>query len=418
VAGNLTATPFASMTYDPEGRVKTFQSATLSVNSGYGYDAEGQRVKATVGGTQTVYVYDATGQLAAEYGGTVTASGTQYLTADHLGSTRLVTAAGGVVQERHDFAPFGEEVAALGCGEAAGSVLRSPRCDIAGYGIGGVRIKFTGKERDAETGLDYFGARYFSSPQGRFTSPDRPFADQNPADPQSWNLYTYGRNNPLRFFDPSGMEAVSKEDCAKDSTCVSAQLNIVLDKNADIYDSKGNLLPQYQKQVDAQIAKAQSDYGEFNIHLEVTTVSGEVTNNHGKLSISSGELAGALNVAVTDSNELGNSAMTGASQLRNGVAETFLNIGNIKSDTLSHELAHQFSGDTAFQIPNIRVPVLNQLVGFAIGLGANVYTDYRNDYTRAFPGGVPWTAPRPVSVPGFPANWGMFNRGARRWAQW
>ena len=275
-----------------------------------------------------------------------------------------------------------------------------------------------GRDRHAETGLDYFGARYYGSAQGRFTSPDAPFADQHPEDPQSWNLYTYGRNNPLRYFDPTGMDAVSKEACAQDSTCVSVQLNVVLDKNADIYDSKGKLLPEYQKQVDSQVAKAQSDYGEFNIHLEVSQVSGAVTNDHGNLSISSGAVAGALNVAVTDSNQLGNSAVTGESGIQNGVAATYLNMNNIRPDTLSHELSHQFAGDTAFQIPNIRVPGLNQLVGFAIGLGANTYFDYRNDYTRAFPGGVPWTAPRPVTVPGFPANWGMFNRGARRWAMW
>jgi RHS repeat-associated protein len=65
-------------------------------------------------------------------------------------------------------------------------------------------IKFTGKERDAETGLDYFGARYMSSAQGRFTSPDAPLLDQHPADPQSWNLYSYTRSNPLRYVDPTG----------------------------------------------------------------------------------------------------------------------------------------------------------------------------------------------------------------------
>jgi RHS repeat-associated protein len=63
---------------------------------------------------------------------------------------------------------------------------------------------FTGKERDAETGLDYFGARYFSAAQGRFTSPDAPLIDQDPADPQSWNLYSYVRNSPLIFTDPTG----------------------------------------------------------------------------------------------------------------------------------------------------------------------------------------------------------------------
>jgi RHS repeat-associated protein len=68
---------------------------------------------------------------------------------------------------------------------------------------------FTGKERDAETGLDYFGARYFSGAQGRFTSPDWsevpqavPYADLT--NPQSLNLYSYVLNNPLRAADPDG----------------------------------------------------------------------------------------------------------------------------------------------------------------------------------------------------------------------
>jgi len=63
-----------------------------------------------------------------------------------------------------------------------------------------VRSRCTGKERDAETGLDYFGARYMSSAQG----PDQPFADQHVEDPQSWNMYGYVRNNPLRHTDPDG----------------------------------------------------------------------------------------------------------------------------------------------------------------------------------------------------------------------
>jgi RHS repeat-associated protein len=49
-------------------------------------------------------------------------------------------------------------------------------------------VTFTGKERDAETGSDYFGFRYYSSAQGRWTSPDHPFADQHPENPQSWNV--------------------------------------------------------------------------------------------------------------------------------------------------------------------------------------------------------------------------------------
>ena len=56
-------------------------------------------------------------------------------------------------------------------------------------------------------GLDYFGARYLSGAMGRFVSADAPFADQHPEDPQSWNLFSYARNNPLRFIDLQG-EAV------------------------------------------------------------------------------------------------------------------------------------------------------------------------------------------------------------------
>lgn len=69
--------------------------------------------------------------------------------------------------------------------------------------------KFTGKERDTETGLDFFQARYMSAAQGRFTSPD-PLGNfvANAADPQTWNLYAYARNNPLVFVDPTGLACV------------------------------------------------------------------------------------------------------------------------------------------------------------------------------------------------------------------
>jgi RHS repeat-associated protein len=69
-----------------------------------------------------------------------------------------------------------------------------------------VVVQFTGKERDAETGLDYFGARYFSGAQGRFTSPDEPLMFADPENPQSWNLYSYAFNNPLLYSDPDGHE--------------------------------------------------------------------------------------------------------------------------------------------------------------------------------------------------------------------
>ena len=68
---------------------------------------------------------------------------------------------------------------------------------------GDVGSRCTGKERDTESGLDYFGARYYSSTMGRFISPDDG-SDQNLVNPQSWNLYSYGRNNPLIGRDDDG----------------------------------------------------------------------------------------------------------------------------------------------------------------------------------------------------------------------
>ena len=69
--------------------------------------------------------------------------------------------------------------------------------------------KFTGKERDSESGLDDFGARYDSSSIGRYLSPDEPFVDQHSGNPQSWNLYAYVQNNPVNSTDPTGNACVS-----------------------------------------------------------------------------------------------------------------------------------------------------------------------------------------------------------------
>ncbi len=66
------------------------------------------------------------------------------------------------------------------------------------------RVGFTGKERDGETGFDYFGARYYAPIPGRFLSPDPLLDSADPADPQSWNRYAYVRNSPLVTVDPDG----------------------------------------------------------------------------------------------------------------------------------------------------------------------------------------------------------------------
>jgi RHS repeat-associated protein len=75
-----------------------------------------------------------------------------------------------------------------------------------GYSYDAGESKFTGKERDAESGLDNFGARYYGSSLGRFVQGDRKAASARPGDPQTWNRYAYVTNRPLIFIDPDGLD--------------------------------------------------------------------------------------------------------------------------------------------------------------------------------------------------------------------
>src|SRR5260221_6640693 len=142
---------------------------------------------------------DLTGTMKSEYiffGGErvarrdlVAPTGVFYYFSDHLKTTDLVTDAQGTIRNESDFYPWGGELQFLAN-------------DSNHY-------KFTGKERDDETQLDYFGARYYSNGMGRFITPDWaakaaavPYAEF--ADPQSLNLYSYVRNVPTTRFDVDG----------------------------------------------------------------------------------------------------------------------------------------------------------------------------------------------------------------------
>ena len=133
------------------------------------------------------------------WGSTAGTSNINWLVADHLGTPRMLFDKTGSLPnvKRHDYLPFGEELFAGVGGRTATN----------GYSGDNVRQKFTSKERDNETGLDYFLARYNSSTQGRFTSPDEFWKDSQVGDPQSWNKYAYVRNNPLMYIDPAGEKA-------------------------------------------------------------------------------------------------------------------------------------------------------------------------------------------------------------------
>jgi RHS repeat-associated protein len=205
--GNQTQSGGFVFQYDAENRL----ISTNMLGTIYGYDADGRRVTKTSSGVTTTYVYDVTGQLAAQYatGGTGTPPclATCYLMTDHLGSTRMQTDSGGSQLTLYDYAPFGEELAGLDGRDAR----------WGGFGSG---IHFTGKEQEGYEGdyMHYFGARYFSAGWGRFTSPDSPLADQDPSDPQSWNLYSYVISNPMANIDPTGQDCVYANDFSSSGT--------------------------------------------------------------------------------------------------------------------------------------------------------------------------------------------------------
>jgi RHS repeat-associated protein len=118
----------------------------------------------------------------------------EYAHLDALGSVRAITDAAGRVLERHDYLPYGEEWNPA-----------PPRPET-------LTQRYTGKERDLETALDYFGARYYGARLARFTTVDPVMnVKANLMDPQRWNRYAYVLGNPLRNVDPDGREPVKNQ---------------------------------------------------------------------------------------------------------------------------------------------------------------------------------------------------------------
>ena len=106
---------------------------------------------------------------------------------DHLGSSRLVLDSTGNILSKFNYEPYGVE-------------LPSPTGNVTNE-----KYKYTGQERDYDTGMDYMHFRYYGSNIGRFMKPDNMIT--NVMNPQSWNLYSYVNNSPINANDPSGHAA-------------------------------------------------------------------------------------------------------------------------------------------------------------------------------------------------------------------
>jgi len=140
--------------------------------------------------------------------GTYDKIGLHFYFDDPLGTRRAQTDAAGVLEQTCTSLPYGDQ---LSC---TGGDLQAP-----------TEHHFTGKERDTESGNDYFGARYYASSMGRWLSPDpKEFSKQRMVDPQQWDMYSYTRNNPLLYVDPNGKDLIIYYSIGKDLSFNDRQL--------------------------------------------------------------------------------------------------------------------------------------------------------------------------------------------------
>jgi RHS repeat-associated protein len=203
--------------YDGEGRLCVVYNKTMASYTGYAYDGLGNRVAkgAATNGlncdnnltpSSTFIVGQngeqldslnaagalysntfANGQLLATY--QFATSNWSFALNDWLGTKRFVADATGKMVESCTGFPFGDGLDCAGAGDPNG-------------------LHFTGKERDSESGNDYFGARYYGSSLGRWMSPDSlNLTDDRILSPaNTLNKYVYGGNNPLKYIDPDGKD--------------------------------------------------------------------------------------------------------------------------------------------------------------------------------------------------------------------
>jgi RHS repeat-associated protein len=281
-AGDVKNDGANSYLYDTEGRICAVSRtvASVTVMTGYLYDAGGTRVaKGTIGNmnscdpaingfqqaTEHDYILGPGGEQMTEMytppNSTLTTAhanvwvggilatydlvngGLHFALTDPLGTKRVQVSGTGVAELNCLSLPFGNSPGnplATGCAPVGASTASDA-----------TEHHFTGKERDAESGNDYFGARYYGSSMGRFLSPDPMLNSGHPSNPQSWNRYAYVFNNPLRNTDPTGLYTCSgnKQQCSGFADALKA-LKSARDsykKGSDGYNTLNGALNAYGK---------------------------------------------------------------------------------------------------------------------------------------------------------------------------
>jgi RHS repeat-associated protein len=186
-----------SISYDYDNRATSITGESSTVTNIYDYS--GQRIKKTAGSSTTIYIgklYECNNGVCTKHifaGSTriaskkITDTDTLYYHTDHLGSSTVITKQDGTIAQETYYYPFGE--------------TRYNSGDATNY-------KYTGQEEDPETGLYYYGARYYDPIIGRFITADSIVPE--PFNPQALNRYSYVLNNPLKYVDPTGHFGVTE----------------------------------------------------------------------------------------------------------------------------------------------------------------------------------------------------------------
>ena len=198
--------------YDAENHLTSVSGSTTASMV---YDGDGNRVKATIGGTTTVFIgkhfewtgststlikyfYAGNERVAMKKGSTV-----YYLFGDHLGSTAITASSAGAKLGELRYKPWGETRYT--------------------WGTTYTDRHFTGQlDETTAIGLYFFNARFYDPLLARFTSADSLIPD--PGNPQAWDRYAYGLNNPVKYIDPTGhisCEKLGTEECDKNGNFVN-----------------------------------------------------------------------------------------------------------------------------------------------------------------------------------------------------
>ena len=262
--------------------------------------------------------------------GEVDANGVKITLTDHLGTPRVVVDGGGTIISEQKFTPFGES-------------LTTPTESLRpGKG-------FTNHEQTDPSGLIYMQARYCLPMYGRFESPD-PEMDQNLEDIQSWNLYSYVRNNPINSIDPTGTEDQKpKIDKNKPEEVAQAGKKVgVVDRLVDGLNKEGAA-----KEVRDPGNGAVSQAGYGKAHVGIT--------------------GGELSAGVAKTDQIGLSGADGRMKFQAHGTEASLALGLIPTGTTKTTGPGKPETSTTL-VPKLNAQVSIFKAGIGIQLGNRVYT--------------------------------------------